>query len=407
MMQYRVLEKNGDSLSVLGFGCMRLPQKGNKIDEKRATAQVRYAIDKGVNYIDTAVPYHMGASEPFLGRALSDGYREKVKLATKLPPWSVEKRIDMDNILDSQLKKLNTTYIDYYLVHSLDGKSWKKMDSLGVLDFLDSSKEKGTIINAGFSFHGRLDDFRKIIDSYDWDFCMIQYNILDEQNQAGTKGLEYAASKGIGVFVMEPLRGGNLSRNIPQGVQKIMDDSGENWSMAEWALRWVWDHPQVTLLLSGMNEEAHIEENIKIASNALPGSLTKDHVATIDKIKKEYRSLMKIDCTGCRYCLPCPANVNIPLCFELYNSKHMFVDSKVDTFDYAVGLGVANGVRGFASQCTNCGKCVSRCPQHLDIPALLPDVADEFEGLKLSVIIRLARVYLAFQRWRTRIGAGR
>ena len=215
-MLYRKMPRNGDELSILGFGCMRLPVKEDgSIDEERATKQIRYAIDHGVNYVDTAWPYHAGQSEPFLGRALAGGYREKVKLATKLPSWLLNSREDMDSFLNAQLEKLHTDHIDYYLVHALLGDVWDKVEKLGIADFLDKAKADGRIVNAGFSFHGSLKDFNRIVDAYDWDFCQIQYNFLDEKNQAGTEGLEYAASKGLGVIVMEPLRGGNLTNPMP------------------------------------------------------------------------------------------------------------------------------------------------------------------------------------------------
>ncbi len=274
-MLYRKMPKNRDELSILGFGCMRLPVKEDgSIDEERAKKQVRYAIDHGVNYVDTAWPYHMGASEPFVGRALADGYREKVKLATKLPSWLIEKREDMDTFLNAQLEKLQTDHIDYYLVHALVGELWDTVKNLGVTEFLTKAKADGRIRNTGFSFHGAATDFSRIVDAYDWDFCQIQYNYLDEKNQAGTAGLEYAASKGLGVVIMEPLRGGNLTRTVPAAVQKIWDESPKKRTAAEWALRWIWDHPEVTVVLSGMNEETQIEENLRVAGEAYPGCLS-------------------------------------------------------------------------------------------------------------------------------------
>ncbi|MCP4713577.1 MAG: aldo/keto reductase, partial [Deltaproteobacteria bacterium] len=273
-MLYRTMPKNGDSLSILGFGTMRLPQKGSKIDEERATAQIRMAIDCGVNYIDAAMPYHGGACEPFLGRALQDGYRQKVKLATKLPHWDVQKREEMDLLLNLQLQNLQTVAIDYYLLHNLSLADWERLKDLGIVDFLDNAKKAGKIVNAGFSFHSGFDDFTAIIDNYDWDFCQIQYNYLDEQTQAGTKGLEYAADKGLGVIVMEPLRGGNLARKMPPAVEAIFDQAKTKRTPAEWSLRWIWNRPEVITVLSGLNEEAHIEENLRIAAEATPQSLT-------------------------------------------------------------------------------------------------------------------------------------
>lgn len=250
IMQYRKVPKNGDQLSALGFGAMRLPTRMGRIDEERATKQIRDAIDKGVNYVDTAVPYHGGESERFLGRVLQDGYREKVKLATKLPPQSVNTREDMDRILDIQLKKLKTDHIDYYLLHGLEANQWKKLFDLGVLEFLDKAKASGKIRNAGFSFHGDRRTFKEIIDAYDWTFCQIQYNFLDETTQAGTEGLQYAASKNIAVMVMEPLRGGMLAANLPAEVKQVYARSPVKRTAAEWGLRWVWNHPEVTVVLS-------------------------------------------------------------------------------------------------------------------------------------------------------------
>jgi predicted aldo/keto reductase-like oxidoreductase len=273
-MLYRKMPKNGDELSILGFGCMRLPVKENgAIDEERAKKQVRYAIDHGVNYVDTAWPYHLKESEPFLGRALANGYRAKVKVATKLPSWLVENHEDMDRYLNAQLEKLSTDHIDYYLMHGLVGSLWDKVERLGVAAFLDKAKADRRIINAGFSFHGTREDFKRIVDEYDWDFCQIQYNFLDENNQAGTNGLEYAASKGLGVIIMEPLRGGNLARMVPPAIEQLWDQATEKRTPSEWALRWVWNHPEVTVVLSGMNEESHIEENLAIANKAYLSSL--------------------------------------------------------------------------------------------------------------------------------------
>ena len=306
-MLYRKMPKTGDNLSILGFGCMRLPVKEDgSIDEERATMQLRYAIDHGVNYVDTAWPYHGGQSEPFVGRALADGYREKVRLATKLPSWLIEKREDMDTFLDAQLAKLQTDRIDYYLVHALVGELWDNVEKLGVADFLDKAKADGRIRNAGFSFHGAGEDFGRIVDAYDWDFCQIQYNFLDEKNQAGTKGLLYAASKGLGVIIMEPLRGGNLTRNVPPAVQEIWDEAPVKRTPAEWALRWIWNHPDVTVVLSGMNDESHIRENIRVAGEAYPHSLNEAELQLVQRVEKKYRELLKVGCTGCR--VPaCPA----------------------------------------------------------------------------------------------------
>lgn len=398
-MLYRKNPKNGDELSILGFGCMRLPlNEDGSIDEERATKQVRYAIDHGVNYVDTAWPYHMEQSEPFLGRALADGYREKVKLATKLPSWMLNCREDMDFFLNSQLEKLNTDHIDYYLIHALIGGLWDSVKKLGVTDFLDTAKADGRIINAGFSFHGAGEDFKRIVDAYDWDFCQIQYNFLDEKNQAGTEGLEYASDKGLGVIIMEPLRGGMLASHVPPAVIEIWDEAPTKRTAAEWALRWVWNHPEVTVVLSGMNNETHIEENLTVADRAYPNSLTEAELQLVKKVERKYRELMKAGCTGCRYCMPCPEGVDIPVCFELYNSLHMSGNADEAKFLYAAMLsGVLSvGEPAFASQCGQCGKCLEKCPQHLEIPTILESVAEELEGPDLEKRVAMAK--LAFKR---------
>lgn len=376
------MPENGEELSILGFGCMRLPLKEGKIDEERATNQIRYAIDNGVNYIDTAWPYHMGESEPFLGCALEDGYREKVKLATKLPSWTVKNQEDMDRILNAQLERLRTDHIDYYLVHGLVGTLWDKMQDLDVLNFLNRAKEDGRIVNAGFSFHGSVEDFKRIVDAYPWVFCQIQYNFLDEKNQAGTEGLEYAASKGLGVIVMEPLRGGKLTNPIPSSVEDIWNEAAVKRTPAEWALRWIWNHPEVTVVLSGMNEEIQIKENLKLANEAYPNSLTDAELQLIKKVEKKYREIMKTGCTGCRYCTPCPSGVDIASCFEIYDGMYLSGNEKEAKLMYAAKPGgiIRGDVQGYASQCIQCGQCLEKCPQHLDIPSLLEAVVKEFEG---------------------------
>jgi uncharacterized protein len=398
-MLYRKIEKNGDELAVLGYGAMRLPSNNGRTDEKRAIEQIRYAIDHGVNYIDTAIMY---MNEPLVGKALEDGYRERVKIATKLPPMSVNKEEDLMNIFKVQLQNFNVDYIDYYMLHGLNKANWTKMIEFNALEFLDRLKESGKITNAGFSFHGDKDTFKDIIDKYDWDFCMIQYNFLDEENQAGTEGLKYAASKGIAVIVMEPFRGGNLTRNVPAEIQAIWDTAEVKRSPAEWALRWVLNHPEVTCVLSGMNEEKHIEENLKIADEAKPNSLSKDELELIKTVGAKYRELMKTGCTGCRYCMPCPSGVDIARCFEMYDTANLFesinLQSKVM---YALSLGVMNEEEtAYASQCIKCGKCERHCPQELPIMELLDQVSDDMEGVVTKIMPPVFKTFLAFQRFR-------
>jgi predicted aldo/keto reductase-like oxidoreductase len=380
-MLYRTVPKTGDKLSILGFGCMRYPSKGRGIDEERTIKQIRQAIEKGVNYFDTAPVYHMGKSELILGRALAGGYREKVRIATKLPHWSVFERKDMDRILNAQLETLQTDHIDYYLLHSLSKGSFEKLLGLGVLEFLDSAKKDRRIKNAGFSYHGNTDAFKEIVDAYPWEFCQIQYNYLDETSQAGTEGLKYAAAKGLAVIIMEPLRGGNLGGRMPETIQKIWDTAPVKRTPAAWALRWVWNHPEVTVVLSGMNDETHIEENIRTAETGLPDSLTAEELSTVTSARDEYRRLMKVGCTGCGYCMPCPAGVDIPGCFAGYNAYHLFPHDRSGKFQYIGRHGGLLGDKSNAGLCRQCGKCAKVCPQHLPIPGLMKEVSREMDGM--------------------------
>ncbi|WP_432738843.1 aldo/keto reductase [Maridesulfovibrio sp. FT414] len=390
-MLYRNIPATGEKLSILGFGAMRLPMtEDGAIDEKRAIAQMRKAIDKGVNYLDTAWPYHGGESEVVLGKALRDGYREKVNIADKLPQWLVESRQDMDAYLDEQLKRLGVDCIDYYLVHAVEGNSWDRVEKLGVKDFLDKALESGKIRYAGFSFHGVAKDFTRIADAYPWTFCQIQYNFLDTENQAGTAGLKYASSRGMAVMIMEPLRGGNLSSPVPpDGVQEIWDTAETSRPPVEWALRWVWNHPEVTVVLSGMNDDAQVDQNIAIASEAMPESLTEQELTIVDKVANKYKELMQVGCTGCAYCMPCPAGVRIPTCFELFNTASMFKEKEeMSKFQYALMLsGEFAGEPSYASQCVECGQCAEHCPQHISIPEELVRVKDFFEQQDMQKIV--------------------
>ena len=391
-MLYRGAPKTGDKLSILGFGCMRLPQKDGRIDEARAARQIRHAIDGGVNYIDTAWPYHGGESEPLVGRALAGGYRERVKLATKLPAWLVKNRADMDRFLDAQLKKLNTSRIDYYLVHSLNGSSWDGIAALGVAEFLDRAQADGRIGTAGFSYHGMREDFPRVAGAYPWTFCQIQYNYLDEELQAGTEGLLDAARKGLAVIAMEPLRGGTLAAPPPPAIDALWSQADRRRTPAEWALRWVWNHPEVTVVLSGMNDEAQVEENLRIAADALPGSLTPAEVGLVASVGRKYREIMKVACTGCGYCQPCPSGVDIPGCFDSLNAFHTFGKTREARFQYVLrGSGILSGQRAYASLCSQCGDCLDKCPQSLPIPDLLEQVVSQFEGDGLKDVEAMVR----------------
>jgi predicted aldo/keto reductase-like oxidoreductase len=391
-MLYRKAPKTGDELSILGFGCMRLAQKDGRIDEERATRQIRHAIDRGVNYIDTAWPYHAGESEPFVGRALADGYRERVRLATKLPAWLVKNRADMDRFLNAQLEKLNTSRIDYYLVHSLNGGSWDRIAALGVAEFLDRAQADGRIANAGFSYHGLREDFPRVAGAYPWTFCQIQYNYLDEELQAGTEGLLDAARKGLAVIVMEPLRGGTLAAAPPPAIDALWRKAELRRTPAEWALRWVWNHPEVTVVLSGMNDEAQVEENLRIAADAFPGSLTPAEVGLVESVGRKYREIMKVGCTGCGYCQPCPSGVDVPGCFDAFNAFHTFGKTREARFQYVLrASGILSGHPGYASLCSQCGDCLDKCPQSLAIPDLLEQVVAQFEGDGLRDVEAMVR----------------
>ena len=378
-MLYRKMKKADPELSILGFGAMRLPVlPDGHVDEPEATRMIRYAIDHGVNYVDTAYPYHNGESETVVGRALAGGYREKVNLATKLPSWLIKSREDMDRYLDEQLKKLQTDRIDFYLVHGLIQPFWENLSSLGVLEFLDDAIADGRIGYAGFSFHDTTRLFKEIVKAYDWTFAQIQYNFMDEDYQAGTKGLRYAAKKGLGIVVMEPIRGGLLARDVP-GITEIWKKAPVQRTPVEWALRWVWNHPEVTVVLSGMSAFEQVTQNIAYAENGLPGSLDRKELAVYDKVRKEFRKRIAIPCTGCKYCSPCPHGVSIPECFELYNQVYMFDAKESVQQMYTMFLGgFFDGVPTYASCCQDCGECEEKCPQGLPIRENLRKVSEFF-----------------------------
>jgi len=389
---------NGDEVSALGFGAMRLPTKTGRIDKERAREQIYYAIDNGVNFIDTAYLY--GSSESFLGEILQGEYREKVKLCTKLPALFVKKYEDIEKYLEIQLKKLQTDYIDYYLIHGISKSSFENLKELGALEFLEDAKAKGKIKNIGFSFHDNVNSFKEIVDAYDWDACLIQYNYLDEFNQAGTEGLKYAYSKGVSVFVMEPLKGGLLAGKVPEKTLQIWDKSEVKRSPADWALRWVLNHPEVVCVLSGMGEEEHIKENIKVANETLPNTLNEDELKLYHEVEEVYEDLMKIDCTGCGYCMPCPRGVDIPRCFEFYNHKYMFKEGFQSSMLYLLQLGgiMSGGDEAHAGLCTNCGKCIAACPQKLDIPDLLDNVSRELGGRGFKYKVKIAKTIVPVAR---------
>lgn len=379
-MQYRTMGSTGVDVSVLGFGCMRLPTLGaaDRIDEEAATALLHAAIDSGVNYVDTAWFYHAptfgqaGASEPFVGRALSGGWRERVNLATKLPQQIVREAADMERFLHEQLDRLQTDHLDFYLVHGLNGESWDRMKALGVREFLDSARERGLIRFPAFSFHGAKADFPRIVDDYDgWAFGQIQYNYMDTDYQAGYSGLRHAADKGLGVVVMEPLKGGRLAQGLPPHMQAVFDARPEGWSPAEWALRYVWNEPGVSLLLSGMNAPGQLAENLRVADAAGADALSADELAVYDAAREAMRAHMRADCSSCRYCQPCPSGVAIPELLAALNAAAMWETTDPWLTGYS-------RIEGKPDACTECGQCEEMCPQGLPIRALLKETARTF-----------------------------
>ncbi len=401
-MQYRTMPTTGEQLSILGFGCMRLPEQRGRIDEPRATRLIHDAIDAGINYFDTAFPYHQGHSESCLGRALKGSRRERVKIATKLPHWLVKTAGDMSKILALQLEKLQTDHIDYYMVHNVTEARWQQLREIGVVEFLENAQREGRIQHVGFSFHGGRDEFKRMVDDYDWQFCQIQYNYLDEKSQAGREGLEYAAAKGLGIVVMEPLRGGNLAKRPVAKIEQIWRRAETERTPAEWALRWLWNHPDVHVVLSGMTEESDLTENVRIAEQASANSLTPEELALVEEVAAAFRSMMRAGCTGCQYCMPCPAGVNIPHCLQLLDSYHLFGNKQQARLFYLLGVsGLIDGKRGLASQCIDCGKCEDKCPQHLPIPRLLKESKRTFESFSGRMTLRLFKILLPLIRWRT------
>jgi len=372
-MKYRRFGKLGYEVSALGFGCMRLPTLGSreKIDEPEATRMVHYAIDHGVNYFDSGYGYHGGNSERFLGRALKGGYREKVKLATKLPLHTGEmtERGDFDRLLNEQLARLQTDYLDFYLIHGIRRWTWEQVSRFEITSSADKALSDGRIRHFGFSFHATPELFREIIDSYDgWSMCQIQYNFMNENYQAGTEGLEYAASKGIGVVVMEPLQGGKLV-DPPRQVQEVWDGAQSNRTPVEWALQWLWNKPEVSVVLSGMSAMQHVEENVASAGRSGIGLLSPDDLALMERVRDAYEGLCPSPCTGCRYCIPCPNGVAIPDIFEMFNNGVVY--DRLDDVRRRYLRGRLHEGES-ASACVQCRECEEKCPQEIVISEWMP-----------------------------------
>lgn len=369
-MQYRN-DQTGRPISLLGYGCMRFTRKGAGIDLEKAEREVLAAIGAGVNYFDTAYIYP--GSEAALGEILDRNHcRDQVRIATKLPQYLVRGKGDFERYFSEELRRLRTDHVDFYLMHMLtDVESWHKLEAAGVREWLDAKRAAGQIGQVGFSFHGNTEMFKKLLEVYPWNFCQIQYNYLDEHSQAGRAGLEAAAAKGLPVIIMEPLRGGKLVNLLPPEAKRLFAESPRGWTPAEWALRWLWDQPAVTCVLSGMNDLEMIEENCRIADEVQPGALTKVDFALLERVKTAIQQRVKAPCTGCGYCMPCPKGVDIPGAFRCYNE--MFTEHKrTGRREYWQVVGLRKEP-AFATQCVGCGKCESHCPQHLPIRALLKE----------------------------------
>jgi len=361
-MKYRTFGKTGEAVSLLGFGTMRLPV-------------IRTAIDKGVNYVDTAYMYHEGNSEIVVGKALKDGYREKVFLADKMPIWLLRSEEDLETIFQKQLDKLNVDVIDFYLVHNITAPLWKRVLKYNVIEFLERKKAEGKIKHLGFSFHDSLELFKEVIDYHPWDFCQIQLNYMDVEFQAGLEGLKYASAKGIPVIIMEPLKGGKLTDILPESIQVYWEKAPVKRTPAEWALRWVADFPEVLTILSGMHTAEQVEENIRIADEAEPNSLTTEEHEIIRKVSDEYNNLIQYSCTSCRYCLPCPVKIEIPSVISLYNNWFLYEGNNKVKSDFNMWIHPERT----PSVCTTCRACEGHCPQHLPISDIMKKAAAIFE----------------------------
>ena len=383
-MLYINLGKTGQTVSILGFGCMRLPIIGgmpDRINEPLATEMLHLAIDEGVNYIDTAYPYHGtsayggGMSEIFVGNALKDGYRDQIYLSTKLPSWLIQRKEDMNNYLDEQLKRLKTDKIDFYLLHGLHQDFWEILADLDVFEFLDSAIEDGRIGYAGFSFHDELEFFKEVVDSYNWSFSQIQYNYMDQDFQAGKAGLDYASSKDLGTVIMEPLRGGCLTNNIPHEIQAVWDSALVKRTPAEWALRFLWDNPEVNVVLSGMSTIEQVKENLKIAEACVANTLTDDELSLINQVREIYGERIHVGCTACNYCMPSKNGVDIPLNLNLLNDVYIYNNLEKPTGNY----GFLSAKKMSASFCDDCGECEEKCTQNIPIRKYLKEAVSTFE----------------------------
>lgn len=387
-MNYRENPKNKNKLSILGYGCMRFTKRGGVTDQQKAESELLYALEAGVNYFDTAYIYP--GSEAALGKFLSKGYRDKVNIATKLPHYLIKSYDDIEKYFQIQLSRLQTDYIDYYLMHMLsDITKWEKLKKLGIEQWIQDKKKSGQIKNIGFSFHGGTNSFIELVDAYDWDFCQIQFNYMDEHSQAGLKGLKYASSKNLAVIIMEPLKGGRLANNLPKEAQKLFLSAEPKRSPAEWGLRWVMNHPEVTVVLSGMNDMSQIKENVALANEIKPNSMSAEELDLIKKVKKVINEKTKVPCTGCAYCMPCPNGVDIPVCFKSYND--IYSDSWFVGFKEYIMCTTLRADPSNASKCVKCGRCEQKCPQGIKIINELQNVKKKLENPIYKIAKKVTR----------------
>lgn len=392
-MQYR-LDKKGNKISILGYGCMRFTQKNGKIDFEKTEKEIMSAYESGINYFDTAYIYK--GSESVLGEILEKNkIRDKVNIATKLPHYMIKTVEEAEKIFNEELQRLRTDYIDYYLMHMLsDIKSFERLKEIGVINWLQNKMKEGKIKQLGFSYHGNSDMFKKIVDAYDWDFCLIQYNYLDENSQAGRVGLKHANKKGMPVMIMEPLRGGRLANNLPDEAIKLFENYDIKRSPAEWSFRWLWNQKEVTCVLSGMNSLEMLNENIKCANEVEIGEFTEKEERLLKNVVKAINKKTKVGCTGCGYCMPCPKNVDIPGIFAIYNKS--FVEGKQKAFKEYMLCTVLRKDATSASNCIECGKCEKHCPQHIEIRKELKNVRKTLEGPIYKIAKKIVKIFLKY-----------
>ena len=392
-MNYRT-DRYGNELSILGFGCMRFPQKMGRIDMEETEREIMTAYQAGVNYYDTAYIYP--GSEAALGEIFEkNNIREKVYIATKLPHYLIKSVADMDKLFAEELRRLRTDYVDYYLMHMLtDTDTWNRLKSLGIEEWITQKKASGAIRQIGFSYHGNSEMFCNLVDAYDWDFCQIQYNYMDEHSQAGRRGLYHAHEKGIPVIIMEPLRGGKLVNRLPDTAKKIFEEYKIKRTPAQWAFRWLWNQPEITVVLSGMNSDEMVRDNIQTASTVEVGELGEDEEQMLKQVVAAINAKMKVGCTGCGYCMPCPKGVDIPGTFAAYNRR--YAEGKFWSFvDYVMCTTLRKNSTA-ASNCVGCGKCEKHCPQHIEIRKNLKDAQKELETPLYKVVRKAVKGFMKF-----------